>query len=154
MGKEINITKEGKVFVNGKEKPIFDNGSGYKFVCLEGRNQYVHRLVGKKYVPNPDNKEQINHRDCDKSNNHYENLEWVSNQENRDHAILNKLWGKNILEKRKLTDEQAQQVREMYVKNVISAKKIGMLFNVSKSTILSIINNKSYIKKESDYVRL
>jgi hypothetical protein len=44
--------------------------------------EYIHRLVAKAWVPNPDDKPQVNHIDHDKTNNHYSNLEWVSNSEN------------------------------------------------------------------------
>lgn len=48
---------------------------------------YVHRLVGKLFIPNPENKPFINHKDGDKQNNHYSNLEWCTRSENTIHSF-------------------------------------------------------------------
>jgi hypothetical protein len=70
---------------------------GYNRVRLykngKGHNVNVHRLVGLYFVENPDNKRFINHKDGVRDNNHYTNLEWVTNQENMLHKcrVLGKL---------------------------------------------------------------
>ena len=58
--------------------------SGYKQVQLGAKTtpQYVHRLVGKAFIPNNQNKPQINHKNGDKGDNRVENLEWVTASEN------------------------------------------------------------------------
>jgi hypothetical protein len=63
---------------------------GYRFVSLYdsgvGRQEYVHRLVAAAFIgPCPDGM-QVNHKDLDKSNNHFNNLEYVTSQGNMAHA--------------------------------------------------------------------
>lgn len=55
----------------------------------------VHRLVAKAFIANPDNKEEVNHKDGVKTNNHFDNLEWVTRRENIDHSLKNNFQGKN-----------------------------------------------------------
>jgi hypothetical protein len=47
----------------------------------------IHRLVAQAFIPNPDNKAEVNHKDFNKINNHVNNLEWTTQEENTNHYL-------------------------------------------------------------------
>jgi len=85
----------GKKIVRERILKQIINGSGYYLVCLhilgKQKNHHIHRLLSDHFIPNPDNKPQVNHIDGNKLNNNIKNLEWATSSENTQHAIDNGL---------------------------------------------------------------
>lgn len=92
--------------------------SGYLMYRLHGKPYLAHQLVASKFIPNPNNKLCVNHKNFNKKDNTVKNLEWVTHKENTRHAMHNNVFKpKNISElgkkygkinsqlKRKLSDE-------------------------------------------------
>ena len=162
---------EGKYF-------IYDDGRVYRAKCKFRRNSIflkplgkrylrvslqkdrkakffsIHRLVALAFVPNPDNKPIANHKDGDKHNNLFTNLEWNTPRENLMHSIevlkRNRNTEKQRLsavkvgkKKRILTMEQAQEIRTTH-KNVF-ARILSEKYGVSLPTIDRIKAYKTYI---------
>lgn len=70
------------------------NKKGYHRVYLRSgmvKDMRVSRLVALKYLPNPCGYEEVNHKDGNKDNNYWKNLEWCSGVQNRDHALVSGL---------------------------------------------------------------
>ena len=84
-------TSDGKIRKLGYMdlKPIM-NKTGYFTVnlCKDGEHKihYIHRLVADCFVENPLCKDTVNHKDGNKTNNYFENLEWLTMGENMEHA--------------------------------------------------------------------
>jgi hypothetical protein len=78
-----------------KIKDIQTHMNGYKYVNLSKDNKNythrIHRLVAEAFIPNTENKPDVNHMDTDKGNNLPHNLEWATKKENTKHLIKNGL---------------------------------------------------------------
>ena len=130
------ITKEGKIF-NDKTKRYLKpqkNKNGYLKVRvnIEGKKMSfsIHREVAKAFIPNPENKPQVNHIDGNKGNNCVDNLEWCTNQENVNHAMRNGLWKNNLKASQESNEKRKKPVvgigpnnEKKYFSSVSNAEK-------------------------------
>lgn len=115
------------------------NKKGYCRVTLNQKQFQVHRIIAETFIPNPQNLPQVNHINGIKTDNRIENLEWVSNQENRDHAVNN-----NLIARReagfftKIAPEDVINIKELYSKGYLQ-KDIAKVFNTCQQHISSIL---------------
>lgn len=114
----------------------------HKYPSIRDRKQFlrVHRMVAKCFVANPENKPEVNHKDGNKLNNHYSNLEWCTRSENQQHAVINGLikpvkgqdhWNN------KLDQIQVLVIRRC-LKEGITQQKIADYFMVHRTCISAI----------------
>ena len=109
LGRVRSLTRYKKIL-----KPI-PNKFGYGFVTLyknkKAIRKAVHRIVAETFIPNLENKREVNHISGVKTDNRVCNLEWNTSQENRLHAIKNNLW-KHVVKKVKQYDLQGNFIKE------------------------------------------
>lgn len=83
-------TKKGKI----RAQQLCQSNNYYSCTLVNEQGQkrfYVHRLIALTFIPNPEDKEDVNHKDGDKLNNLLSNLEWCTRSENMVHALDNNL---------------------------------------------------------------
>lgn len=142
-------------------RPAYDS-KGYLRVGLiiNGKlvTRKVHRLVAIAFIPNPDNKPFVNHKDGNKSNNRVDNLEWSTAKENTRHAIDNGWFSfqdseksKNVNPKKgelngqsKLTEKQVLEIRAKFKPRIYTREILALEYGVKASTIKDIVMRKSW----------
>ena len=129
-GKPFDVRYESKIC-----KPTI-NRAGYPVVTLVRPRslQYVHRLIALTFIPNPENKPYVNHKDGNKANNVIDNLEWVTEKENIHHAFRT---GLTPVSTSKLLDN-FQKTFIAQIGNEIGHKHLARYFNISVSYVSSI----------------
>lgn len=160
------ISQEGKIYSNKTKRELTGTiyNSGYRFVRLtteDGKKGYaIHRLVAQSFIPNPKNLPIVNHKDGNKLNNCVNNLEWVTQSENRKHAVKTHLsnlaYGKR--DKRNIIEDNVLWKRYLDTNYLVS--KEGRVYNTKTKILLKAtprqsgyvvytlrINNKSVTKQ-------
>lgn len=159
------LGKRRELFTGQNLKPQMHNNRPYLKCCIPTfkkghwarRKWFIHQLVALAFVPNPDNKPQVNHIDANMQNNHYTNLEWVTNKENSEHA--QRLGLMNIAKPKQRKNRY--QIRRKKVINTLtnqvfdSAKVVSELYDISEKQLLKKLraerSNNTPFKYEGSY---
>lgn len=133
-------------------KPV-KTKQGYLVVSLIDKNKThfvkkVHRLVAEAFVLNSENKPDVNHKDSDRKNNHYSNLEWVTPQENVRHGLVSGYMGSVGG-----TNHNAKPVLNLTTGIYFDClKDAAKAFNKNYSTLKNQTNGHSRTKGEFIYI--
>lgn len=141
--------------INAGRKPDivkqYFNTYGYKTILVRKNSKWhtklVHRLVGAAFIPNLENKPQINHKNGIKSDNILENLEWVTVKENAIHAFKTGLRNSDHVRgiknyNNKLTENNILTIRRNIFNK--SQRQLAKEFKVSQVAIWKIMNRKTW----------
>jgi hypothetical protein len=107
-----------------------------------GKTSSIHRIVAQAFIPNPDNKPQVNHKDGNKLNNHFDNLEWCTPKENTNHAHLTGLANNSGINnyQSRLSVNDIIEIR----RSNLSQRDLAKKYQVFQNTIHLIKSNKTY----------
>ncbi|HSH51306.1 MAG TPA: NUMOD4 domain-containing protein, partial [Bacteroidales bacterium] len=150
------LEEEGKILKTAIE------GHGYKTIGFFkkgiGKTFKIHRLVGEYFIPNPENKPELNHIDGIKTNNFYLNLEWCTAQENQIHAYktgLQHLGEKHGRAKIKASD--VKLIRKLYSTGDFYQYELANIFGLGQTQSGRIVRGETWkhLEKETpDIYRL
>ena len=132
--------KEGQIYnAHGHPMKYWINPSGYYYLKTysdgKARAQAVHRFVWEYYNEPIPPKMTIDHINNDKLDNRIENLRLTTNAFNCRRREYNKL---NM--------ELAEEIRDLYKKNIYSYSQLAAMFDVAKTTISNCIKGKTWVK--------
>lgn len=124
------IYPDGRIYSNITNKFLkpFITANGYLQIRCGNSFVYVHRLVAEKYIPNPNNLPQINHKNEDKTDNRVENLEWCDSKYNTRYSKAKKIYcynkdGELVKIYNTSTDTKLDGFNDGSVRNVCAGRK-------------------------------
>ena len=144
------INKNGEV-KNTKTNHVYKNyvhSSGYVVLTLpmgsRGKVKTIrlHKALAETFIPNPNGYKIVHHKDENKSNFSLSNLEWTTNKLNTKYHLQELNKNTPFFNNRKLTKQDINFIKNN--KGKISYSKLAELFNVSKTTIVNVMNDKLY----------
>lgn len=106
----------------------------YLTVSVGSKTYAAHRLIAAAFIPNPENKPEINHKNGIKHDNRVENLEWCTRLENVRHAKATGLWDL------KIKDSDVLFIRENF--KSLGKHKLAAMFNVDPTYIYAVATHK------------
>lgn len=144
---DYHITKDGELYSkkSGKwklRKAKVVNGTGRVNVQLDGKNYKIHRLVALAYIPNPENKPCVCHKDNNPLNNRVDNLYWGTQAENMSQASRDNRLGVN----KKLNPKQRRRIIIRIMKGY-PYRQLALRYGVVSSTIHKIAS-KANLRKD------
>ena len=156
------VSNHGQVKNTKRNKYLSDrthDKDGYVQICLSHKNKHYAmrrcRLVAMAFIPNPENKPQVNHKDKNVTNDDVMNLEWVTAKENRIHALVTGNGCKIIKGEEHpnsiYTNDQIIKVCELLVDNKHTVRQISYLTQVNPQTVKDVLNKKGWTHISSNY---
>lgn len=144
------IYPDGRIyseFIHRFITPAFDSKKYLQVTLVndlgERKTIKLHRLVASAFLPNLDEKREINHKDFDKTNNSVENLEWCDKNYNVQYNFNHRDYTEQIEKVSPLSREQVMVIPELIDKG-FSIKLIAKLFHVGHITIRNIIAKRTW----------
>lgn len=134
---EVRNTRTGKLL-----KPYL-NVNGRLRVTVNRKANLVHRLVAQSFIPNPENKPQINHKDGCPTNNNKDNLEWVNNSENMLHAY--KIGLRVVYKINQYTKD------DVFIRQFKNANEAEYITGISKANIRKVCNGVKHFNTAGGY---
>ena len=101
----------------------------------------IHRLVAQAFIPNNENKPQVNHIDEDKTNNVVSNLEWVTAKENSNHGTRNERIGK-VISKSKSIPIIAINIKTGEFQEFYGSRECARQLGLHQSTITRVLQGR------------